>query len=83
MPFYPYKDELSGYQIDLHRPFGENHRMPEDHELPEEERGKERKWVRLIADNIKTTYAQGSGKGNWIYLLGLLEPCTSYLDMLL
>ena len=66
MPLYPYLDENTGYQLDLFRPFGQNEKMPEDEELPEEERGKERKWKRLIGSNIKTTRAPGFGsKGNW------------------
>lgn len=63
MPIYPYKDELSDYEIELFRPFGYNHEMPKDEELPEVERGKKRKWKRLIAKSIRTTYAQGSLKG--------------------
>lgn len=63
MPYYPYKDKLTGYQLDLFRSFGCNHEMPKDEELPEKERGKKRDWERLIAANIKTTYAQGSLKG--------------------
>ena len=67
MPQYPYQDELTGYTLDLYRPFGQNHIMPSDEELPEEERGKPRKWKRLIASNIKTTKSNnwGPGKGRW------------------
>jgi hypothetical protein len=67
MPQYPYRDKLSGYQLDLYRPFGQNNKMPEDSELPEKEQGKKRDWERLIATNIKTTKSNnwGPGKGNW------------------
>lgn len=65
-PIYPYQDELTEYTIELYRPFGGNEKMPEDDELPEEERGKPRKWKRLIGGNIKTTRVPGWGaKGHW------------------
>lgn len=67
MPQYPFKDELTGYMIYLYRHYDDFDRMPADDELPVEERGKTRKWVRKIAKNIKTTKSPswGGGKGNW------------------
>ena len=56
----------TGYQLDLFRPFGENDRMPEDSELPEAERGKDRKWKRLIGGaKINKAPSWDPGKGRW------------------
>lgn len=65
MPTYTWKDELTGYEVDvLRHSFDEYRDPPTDEDLPEEERGKERKWAKMIGKGIRLTFAQGSCKGN-------------------
>lgn len=64
MPYYPWQCQKTGLEIEVLRSFDDYQNPPTDDELPEDERGKERDWKRLIGGGIKTTFAQYSLKGN-------------------
>lgn len=66
MPLYDWRDELTGYEVTVQNSYGDYRKEPTDDQLPEEERGKERKWTKLISTGIKIARAYGYGsKGNW------------------
>lgn len=68
MPIYCYEDENTGYRIDIMRSFAEYKALPTEEDLPPEEKGKDRKWTKIIAPvgpfNLWPT-SGGPGKGNW------------------
>ena len=66
MPLYPFVDENTGYEFEVMRTFDDYRVPPKDEELPEEERGKDRKWKRIIKGNVSVNKAPGwGGKGYW------------------
>lgn len=66
MPMYTWRDKKSEYQLDVIRPYHEYREPPREDELPEEERGKEREWQRIIDGVPTVTKSFGFGsKGNW------------------
>jgi hypothetical protein len=63
---YYWEDKNTGYGIDVLRSFKDYQQPPEESELPEEERGKERDWKRLLNSTPTVTRAPGFGrKGHW------------------
>lgn len=63
MPIYLWKDIINDYEIEVVRSnFDKYQDPPKEEELPEEERGKERKWERRISPGIRLTNSQ---KGYW------------------
>ncbi len=63
MPMYKWMDKNTGYEIVVYRSsFSEYQDPPKEEELPEEERGKEREWKRLIEGKFILT---NPNKGNW------------------
>lgn len=66
MPLYYWEDKNTGYGIEILRSFDEYKDEPKDSELPAEERGKKREWVRLLKGAPQVTRAPGFGKkGYW------------------
>ena len=68
MPLYTFEDEHTKLRIEVMRDYDSYQIPPTDEELPESERGKERKWKKLISPGIRTTKAAGwgPGKGYWM-----------------
>ena len=63
---YCFQDKKSGFEIEVNRKYADRDEVPTDEELPEEERGKERDWERVLSGGIIVTRAPGYGtKGNW------------------
>ena len=52
MPMYVWVDEETSYEVEVLRSFDDYKVPPEDNDLPEEERGKERKWKKLIKGTV-------------------------------
>lgn len=66
MPIYTWMDEKTGYEFEVVRKFDDYRVPPEDEELPEDERGKERAWKRTIKGKVSVQKAPGwGGKGYW------------------
>lgn len=68
MPLYTWRDEETGYEVEVFKQtFDQSSEPPLEDELPEEERGKERKWLKLISRGIKVAKGPswGQGKGSW------------------
>lgn len=62
---YTWKDEETGYTLDIMRSFREYRDEPKDDDLPEEERGKKRKWRRVIQSAEVHRPPGWGGKGHW------------------
>lgn len=63
MPVYTWRDKKTGYEVDIYRSSFDDYRdPPRDEDLPEEERGKDRDWQRIIVDGPTLT---NPNKGNW------------------
>lgn len=67
MPMYTYHDKNHGLELEVLRSFSEYDVPPTEDELPEEERGKDRDWERLIkaSPTVTKSRAWGPGKGYW------------------
>lgn len=67
MPIYTFKDKNSDLEVDVVRSFEDYQVPPTDDELPEEERGKVRDWLKLVGSGIKTIRGANwrGGKGYW------------------
>jgi hypothetical protein len=66
MPIYQFEDTKTGLKVEVLRSHTDYKVPPTDDELPEEERGKERDWIKLISAGIKAIYypnSTGSVKG--------------------
>jgi hypothetical protein len=72
-PLYSWLDEETNETFEVYKKtFDQSSEPPLDDELPEAERGKERKWKKLISGGIKVSKSPswGPGKGHWLVLLG-------------
>lgn len=67
MPLYTFEDEETGYTAEVLRSYEAYLEPPTEEELPEEERGKKRKWKKIISPGVRTVKASswGPGKGYW------------------
>lgn len=56
MPIYLWEDEQTGYRVEVVRQTHDDYLdPPTDEDLPKDERGKERKWVKKISTGIRLT----------------------------
>lgn len=68
MPLYSWHDKENDYKIDVYKDTVEKYQEPPlEEELPEEERGKKRIWVKLLGVGIRVVKGSswGGSKGNW------------------
>lgn len=66
MPLYEWVDEKTGYEVTIENHYDNYRKPPEDEDLPEEERGKDREWRKKISSGIKVNRPAYYGtKGNW------------------
>jgi hypothetical protein len=69
MPLYLWTDTNTGYRTEVYRRSAEDYKVPPaESELPADEQGKERTWVKLISPGIKAAtsdawQASPGGKG--------------------
>lgn len=66
MPMYMWQDRKTDYEVEIIRTFSEYEVPPQDDDLPSEEQGKDRDWVRLISAPgmvFKWPSTSGSVKG--------------------
>ncbi len=68
MPIYRWKDQNTDYEIEVFKEsFDQAQEPPAESDLPEAERGKDRKWLKLISKGIKVARGNSwsGSKGNW------------------